>query len=182
MSLNDFAKHELELAGYLSAKDDFYGGKTGEAVLELIEVFSKQEHSAMSADLVVNLFWKLANRKTLSPITGDNSEWQEVESVSSLQNKRCPGLWKNESGEVSYSAAIVFVEPNGISWRGAAWLSTDDSYNNLVKISSTQKIKGFPFTPKTFTIEVEQVEIAEEITPVIKDKQKLQEALGYYNG
>ena len=79
MTLNEFAKQELELAGLLSPEDDFYGGETGKAVLELMEVFSKQGHSGQSAAIVADVFWKLSNYKPLTPISGEADEWTEFE-------------------------------------------------------------------------------------------------------
>lgn len=61
MSLTQHAELELKLSGLFSEEGDFYGGSTGKAVMELIEVFSKQGHSGMSAPIVADLFKKLAN-------------------------------------------------------------------------------------------------------------------------
>ena len=56
MGLIEHAKTELEIAGLFDVKGGFYEGMTGKAVIELIEVFSKQGHSGMSAPLVANIF------------------------------------------------------------------------------------------------------------------------------
>ena len=39
MGLVEHAKLELEIAGLLDEEGDFYGGMTGKAVLELMEIF-----------------------------------------------------------------------------------------------------------------------------------------------
>ena len=77
MGLIDHAKTELEIAG-LFDKDSVYDGALGESVMELIQVFSKQGHSGMSAPLVANLFHKLATYQPLGPITGKDEEWGDV--------------------------------------------------------------------------------------------------------
>jgi len=59
-NLKQHAQLELERIGAFSEEGDFYGGMTGKAVMELIEVFSEQGHSGMSASVVVQLFTKLA--------------------------------------------------------------------------------------------------------------------------
>ena len=181
MSLKKFAENELNIAGYLS-QDDFYGGETGKAVLELIEVFSKQGHSGMSATIVADLFWKLANYKPLSSIIGEDSEWESIEGIASLQNKRCPSLWKDSNGVITYGRAIVFENEDGSAWTGSCWLTEHDCLlgEGGKKVKSSQKIKGFPFTPKTFRIKVKNVGIGDEIHPVIKHLGHLDEVKSHY--
>ena len=76
MGLIDHAKTELQIAG-LFDKDSDYEGMLAESVMELIEVFSKQGHSGMSAPYVISIFEKLANYKPLIGITGKDEEWDE---------------------------------------------------------------------------------------------------------
>jgi hypothetical protein len=45
MGLINHAQTELQMLGLFDEKEDFYGGMTGKAVMELMEVFSNQEHS-----------------------------------------------------------------------------------------------------------------------------------------
>jgi hypothetical protein len=177
MRLTEFAHKELELAGLLSEKDDFYGGMTGKAVMELIEVFSKQGHSGMSAGLVADIFWKLSNYKSLSPITGEDWEWKDAEiSDDTLQNKRCFSLFKVKD-TITYGNAIVFVDPEGPSWTGSAYLLDSGK-----KVRSSQKIKGFPFEPKSFRIDVEKKEFSDgELQSVIKHPEQLEEVAKYYD-
>jgi hypothetical protein len=42
-------------------EDSDYGGMLGEAVLELVKVFSKQGHSGFSAMLTKEMFYRLLN-------------------------------------------------------------------------------------------------------------------------
>jgi hypothetical protein len=67
MSLIEHAKMELQIAGAFD-KDSDYQGAIGEAVMELIEVFSKQGHSGMSASYVAGLFHKLAKYEPLGTL------------------------------------------------------------------------------------------------------------------
>lgn len=177
MNLNEFAHKELELAGMLSEKDDFYGGMTGKAVMELIDVFSKQGHSGMSAGLVADIFWKLANYKPLSAVTGEDWEWQETQLEKGvLQNKRCFSLFK-KGNEIKYGNAIIFVDPDGTTWSGSALI-----WESGKQIKSAQKIKGFPFIPKTFRIDVEKREYGDsELRSVIKNPEQLEEVKQCYD-
>jgi len=115
MGLIEHAKTELEMSGLFSENGDFYGGATGEAVMELMEVFSKQGHSGMSAQIVTDIFHKLSMFKPLGPITGKDEEWVDVsevvgsKGVRSYQNKRCSAIFKEgKDGLPYYLDAIVW--------------------------------------------------------------------------
>ena len=76
-NLTEHAKAELEFAG-LFDKDSDYNGMLGDAVMELLDVFSKQRHSGRSASMVISLFQRVADYKPLTPITGNDNEWSEA--------------------------------------------------------------------------------------------------------
>ena len=71
------AKLELQLAGWFDEDSD-YEGEVGHAVMELMEVFTKQGHSGYSAPLVAGLFKKLVDYEPLTGITGKDEEWGDV--------------------------------------------------------------------------------------------------------
>jgi len=184
MGLVDHAKTELEIAGLLSEEGDFYGGMTGKAVLELMKVFSKQGHSGMSAPIVADLFQKLANYEPLGPITGKDEEWGDINDYGdghpNQQNQREYGLFKYTDGKVTYNSAIIKRCPNGITWNGSLYLTREDAINNTNRISSIE-IKGFPFTPKTFYIDVLEEEIEKDDWIMwCKDPSQLDEVWEYY--
>ena len=114
------------------------------------------------------------------PETSPSDEWTEVEP-SVFQNKRCLSLFK-KNGECVFGNAIVFVDPNGASWTGSCWLTEADCLTGDKRrmLKSAQKIKGFPFTPKVFRIDVKLVEIGEEVHPVVKHLGHLEEAKSWY--
>ena len=142
-NLTEHAKFELTKAGYFDEKKDFYGGMTGNAVLELVEVFAKQGHSGMSAPMVILLFSKVANFEPISPIKCDDDEWAE-DSDGTFQNKRLSSVFKDgKDGRPYYLEAIVWREENG----GGSFTGTIES------IASRQFIK-LPFLPKTFYVDV----------------------------
>ncbi len=103
----DHSEYELKKAGLLD-KDSDYGGMIGKAVLELMKVFASQGHSGMSAAYVRDLFNKLSNFKTLSPITSDPDEWTNVVEYSVnneplWQSKRSPATFSKDGGKTWYS-------------------------------------------------------------------------------
>lgn len=162
MSLIQHAKSELEIAG-MFGPESAYGGMIGEAVMELVELFAKQGHSGMSASLTLALFKKVADYKTLTPITGQDDEWTEVSFDEGLyQNKRLSSVFKKgKDGKPYYLDAII-------------WTEGDSSFSGTRQgISSHQSIKSFPFTPKTFKIEVEG--------DLIKNHDDLDQVWDYYD-
>ena len=105
--LVDHGKEELERAG-LFDKDSDYDGMLGEAVLELLQTFSKQGHSGFSAQLTMELFNKLVKYETLTEITDDPEEWMAVSEDMALgegvwQSRRNPALFSNDGGKNYYS-------------------------------------------------------------------------------
>ena len=101
-----FSKNELALAGLLK-KDSDYGGMLGEAVLELVEVFSKQGHSGYSSGATAHIFNKLVNYEPLTPLTFGPDEWIKHEP-NLWQNKRQPDVFTEDQGKtwVSFNRKI----------------------------------------------------------------------------
>lgn len=119
MSLTDFARNELKLAGLFDADSD-YGGMLGEAVMKMVTVFSEEGHSGFSALMAISLFEKVARFQPLTPLTGEPSEWIAVDGPSEgdpgsaklFQNNRCPHVFKDAKGAYD-SEGRVFREPDG---------------------------------------------------------------------
>lgn len=190
MGLIEHAKTELEIAGLFDKTGDFYNGMTGKAVMELIEVFSKQGHSGMSAPMVASIFQKLATYEPLGPITGKDEEWSEVSKYTDTgkewyQNKRCSALFKDgKDGKAYYIDAIVKRDQKGLTWSGRVWLNEEDWLNGdrTKMIDKRGYVKSFPFTPKTFYIDVKDVEVAkDDWESFIVDSSQLEEVWNYYD-
>jgi len=189
MGLIEHAKLELELSGLFNEEGDFYGGATGKAVMELIEVFAKQGHSGMSAPIIADLFKRLANYEPLQPITGKDEEWVDVrdlgDGVPHYQNKRCSALFKDgKDGKSYYIDAIVKRDQKVLCWSGMAWLSEEDykSGDRSKMVGKRGYIKSFPFTPKTFYIDVKDVEVSkDDWESFVVDPSQLEEVWNYYD-
>ena len=140
MSIQEFAKSELERAGWFST-DGFYGGLMGQAVMKMIDDFAKEGHSGMSASIAVDIFKTLANWEPLTPLTGEDDEWDETgEGV--FQNRRCSRVFKNADGQAYDINGRVFREPNGVTYT---------SRESRVYVT-------FPYTPKTEIVDVNPTE------------------------
>jgi len=193
-NLVEHAKRELTLAGLFN-KDSDYGGMMGDSVMELMEVFSKQDHSEMSASMATSIFDKVSQFKTLTPLNGEDAEWTDVGSVGSgetqYQNNRVSAVFKNSNKDKSY-----YID--AIIWQGEDnW----DTFTGTVDdVSSSQGFNKFPFTPKTFYVDVvreynskkyfeendlDYYEYSEKeggcYRYLIKDKKQLDEVYKYYN-
>ena len=148
-----------------------------ENVLELLEVFSKQGHSGFSAPYVINLFCKLAEHKTLSPIMCTDDEWGDINKEMNdnddvYQNNRCSAVFKNgKNGKPYYLDAIVWRNQKGVTFTGAVLNSKKE------KIYSHQTIR-IPFNSKTFYIDV--IEPPDDSPIYIKDDTQLKKVWKYY--
>lgn len=105
-NLIDHANTELQLSGLLDQDSD-YNGLIGKACLELINTFSKQGHSGFSAQLVLDVFNKLARFKNLTDITNNPDEWTDVTEYGNgdilFQNKRNPTYFSNDGGKTYWN-------------------------------------------------------------------------------
>lgn len=152
MNFLEFAKSEIEKAGLFSEEGDFYGGMTGKALMELCEVFSRQNHSGMSAGIVASLFKQLTEWQPLSPLTGDEDEWMEV-GTDIYQNKRCPSVFKEGEGGQAYQIDyFVFIDKDGVSYTSK---------------NSRKYIESFPYVPQTVYVheDKDKQEQEREVTP-----------------
>lgn len=95
-NLTDHARRELEIAGLFES--DVYGTMIGDAVMELIEAFDKQDHSGASAHYVLTAFAEVAAFRTLSPLTNNPDEWMEF-AEGKWQSRRNPGAFSNDGGK-----------------------------------------------------------------------------------
>lgn len=169
MGLVSYARRELEESGYFD-KDSDYGGLIGKAVMEIVEVFEKQNHSGMSAGIVTSMLNKLLRFEPLFPVVGSDDEWEDL-GDSLFQNRRLSSVFKDKEGKPYYIDAVIFTDEQGISF--ASNSVKDKNGNN---VSSKQYIK-FPFTPKTYYLDVVEDENGDHI---IKDMDALREVLSKF--
>jgi hypothetical protein len=127
MSLVEHAKREFKRKGYIPLDEEQEDGPNKwiqENVLELLEVFSKQGHSGMSASFCLNYFDKLANFKLISPIEKeedfDFGEPFDKDSTT-RQSKVISSVFKDETG-VHYNDGIVFCNQEGNTFTTGTWL------------------------------------------------------------
>lgn len=110
-ALVNHAKNELQLAGMYDEDDKLgdisYNKMVADAVVELMQKFSEQDHSGFSAGMVRELFNKLSQFQTLTDITNNPDEWLNVAEYMNnepmWQNKRNPAIFSKDGGKTWYN-------------------------------------------------------------------------------
>ena len=124
MSLLDYAKSELDR---IHKDEDGMQERINNDILEIVKVFEDQGHSGFSAGYTINALERLLNFKPLTPLTGEDDEWQEIDRrgpVRTFQNKRCSSVFmdKRDDGiSTSYHDAedtdsTIVSDNGGITW------------------------------------------------------------------
>lgn len=183
MNIKEWAKHEIELAklvGYVEITDDMseedrgfnrltnsYGDSVYDHALELFNKFADQDHSGLSASLVVQVFNILAKLETLTPLTGDDDEWDRdnVLNAAIEQNKRNSAVFRSiADGEYTYSYNNIVnvaneddvwskyppVGDNGILDDTVRVVSKYFDAYNVARNKHNSEIK-FPYMPVTYS-------------------------------
>lgn len=101
MGVIDHAKRELEILGFGSDSLDENRAKIGDSIIKIIE--SVLDDGYLSRiDLVEdisNIITKLIKQKPLSPLSGEDNEWNLVSEKDCLyQNKRYSAVFKDRDG------------------------------------------------------------------------------------
>lgn len=97
-----------------------------EDIIEIVKVFSEQEHSGCSASYALNIIKRLLDWKPIQPLTGDNNEWNDCgycdkDGNRVFQNRRCSAVFKhmNDNTDESYITYIdkyIISDNGGITW------------------------------------------------------------------
>jgi hypothetical protein len=184
------AKNELEIL--ISSVPDAVVKPFKDEILSICEKFGNSGQSGGSApytaSIISETIKKLFLHEPISPITGDDNEWICVSHISDgeilYQNKRDGAIFKDGSGKAYYTDAIIKKDQNNIGWSGSFWLSNEDYLSNRkdLKIKTRGYIKSFPFTPKTFYINVTDIEVKkDDWESFINDVNDLNEVKEYYH-
>ncbi len=168
-----FAKKELDLLvkSFKNSDDKPIIQEFIPEILSLVDKFGRSGQSGSSAPYVARALSdainKLCLQEPISPITGDDSEWSK-----DFQNNRCSALFKDsKDGGAYYLNAIIWQDQDGYRWSAHAKLKNGDTVGGM------HYIKGFPFEPKTFYVDV----IERNGDFYVKDESQLDQVWEYYN-
>lgn len=157
MSYKNHAMREFQVAKWVTVDAD--GKETWcdemqkmmcEQVLGLLYVFDQAGHSGSSAPYAVNLFKKLAMFEPITPLTGDDSEWNET-STGIFQNKRDPEIFK-ENGQAYTIRGKVFwnwYKSDGDNEPFKAYYTSRDSRVNITFPYTKPESPEYVFVPTT---------------------------------
>lgn len=180
-----FAKRELDIL-VKSATDPENRPIIEEFIPEIIALtdrFGKSGQSGGSAPYTAaalsQAIKKLCLQEPICPVTGIDEEWVDVASLGDgsikYQNSRCSALFKDGDNEAYYIDAIIWKTEKDHCFSGCAFLEG-------IKYRSRQYVKSFPFTPKTFYIDVSEKEVApDDWEFTIKYPRQLAKVFKYYN-
>lgn len=154
-------------------------------LIALVEKYATMGHSGGSSSafspVVAETVKRLLNFEPLGPIMGTDEEFMVIQEDLKTpevisQNRRCGVVFKDQEGKAWYLDAIQWKTQHGRLYGGPAFMP-DGS-----KIWGRQYIKAFPFTPKTFQIDV----IEKEVKPddwefTVKDEAQLAAVWEYYD-
>lgn len=151
MSFVDYAKRELDLIG-MTEDGDEYNAMGRQAILEIVEKFADQGHSGFSASYCISALEKLLRWEPLSPLTGEDSEWTELDydGDTKYQNNRCGRVFKDADGRAYDIDGKVFWE-----WYDRELLPDEEGYPGTVRTKSHFTSKDsrvyieFPYVPTT---------------------------------
>lgn len=113
-NLVDYAKEELKRIGMIDSGEP-YNNLAAKEILDLIELFSSQNHSGFSAPYVASMFYRLSMFKPASPLTGVDDEWKELID-GSFQNKRCFSVFKDSKDGTAYNLEGKVFSDDGETW------------------------------------------------------------------
>ena len=113
-NLVDYAKEELKRIGMIDSGEP-YNDIVTKAILDLIELFASQGHSGFTAPYTVNVFKRPAMFKPLTPLTGEDNEWNEIEP-GLYQNKRYSAVFKEKDGKAYNVEGKIFTDNDGEVW------------------------------------------------------------------
>lgn len=109
----EHAEVELALIGMGKDATDEMNKLMHDNIIKIIEEFSSQGHSGFSASYAISHLTRLLEFKPLSPLTGEDDEWNEIDKDIRAdgmwyQNKRYSAVFKDKDGRTYNSQGRVF--------------------------------------------------------------------------
>jgi len=150
-----YACRELALIGMEEDTADEMNKAMRDHLMEMLRVFHKEGHSGFSANYASNMFNKLSRFEVLSPLTGEDDEWTQIET-NTWQNKR---------------AFNVFKGADQVPYQMDYYIFRDEDGGCCTNSDSRKTIESFPYTPSHEYIDRIGGEIQDERFKKTKKKE-----------
>jgi len=114
-NLVSFAESEL---ARLEKDEDGMQGKMNKHILQMVQLFSDENHSGFSAHYAISMLNRLLRYLPLSPIEDNPEDWIDC-GGGSFQHKRCGRVFKNKDnfdGKAYILNGKVFSDDGGKTW------------------------------------------------------------------
>lgn len=117
--MNNYEKHawrEFRAAGWCDENHKFNDDMQElicKHILKLLEVFADEGHTGFTAPYTLGTFKRLAMFEPIAPLTGEDSEWNDVGQYGGgivYQNNRLGSVFKEADGRAYWSEGRVFWE------------------------------------------------------------------------
>jgi hypothetical protein len=110
----EWAKKELALLG---KDEEGWQDAINADILQIVEIFGEQGHSGFSASYALSIIKRLLDWKPITPLTGEESEWEEC-GPNLEQNNRCSAVFRDnhDNATAHYIYGKVFSDDGGKSW------------------------------------------------------------------
>ena len=137
-NLLSYAEDELNRIGMTEDSPDEMNVEMRKHIVHMVKEFSDEGHTGFSGRYALNILTKLLEFKPLTPLTGEDDEWNLV-GDGHWQNKRCSSVFKGVDGSCYDIDGKVFWE-----WQsnedGQAVKSYYTGYGCSIPVT-------FPYTP-----------------------------------
>lgn len=97
MGIVNYAERELDLIGLTADSEDEMNVAMRKHILHMCNEFAEEGHSGYSASYALRILVRLLDWKPLTPLTGEDDEWNEV-GENLWQNKRASDVFKTPDG------------------------------------------------------------------------------------
>jgi hypothetical protein len=144
MSFKLHAEKELALIGLGPDITDEYSIAMRENILKMVDTFADAGHSGFSASYAIRVLEKILKFEPVSPLTGADDEWAEVEP-NVYQNIRCGRVFKR----VRENDTIVYDLDGRVFWDERIDEDTFEPYKSYYTCAESRTPVVFPYTPTT---------------------------------
>jgi hypothetical protein len=102
--MSEFAKKEMDIIGLTD--EDEMNGAMRKHILHMVKEFADEGHSGFSAPYALSILQKVLAYKPLSPLTGEDSEWNDMSDYgrgdNMYQNNRYSCVFKEGKDGEAY--------------------------------------------------------------------------------